>query len=51
MKAGHVPTHRRLKAARNCSLLTDPNPNDPLVIEIALAHLKDRNKHDETAKE
>jgi len=33
------------------SLLTDPNPNDPLVPEIAQALLKDRPAHDQTAKE
>jgi ubiquitin-conjugating enzyme E2 D/E len=33
------------------SLLTDPNPNDPLVPEIAQMLLKDQKKHDLTAKE
>ncbi|CAK0871809.1 unnamed protein product [Prorocentrum cordatum] len=33
------------------SLLTDPNPNDPLVPEIAQSYLKDRQKHDQTARE
>eukprot|EP00434_Breviolum_minutum_P005527 symbB.v1.2.004874.t1/scaffold264.1/size247971/15 len=33
------------------SLLTDPNPNDPLVPEIAQVYLKDRTKHDATARE
>merc|ERR1712051_1168437 len=33
------------------SLLTDPNPDDPLVPEIAQAYLRDRTKHDATAKE
>ncbi|CAK0809923.1 unnamed protein product [Prorocentrum cordatum] len=33
------------------SLLTDPNPNDPLVPEIAQLYLKDRAKHDQTARE
>tara|TARA_B110001452_G_scaffold35337_1_gene27203 strand:- start:425 stop:760 length:336 start_codon:yes stop_codon:yes gene_type:complete len=33
------------------SLLTDPNPNDPLVPEIAQLYLKDRNKHDATARD
>merc|ERR1712032_1129418 len=32
-------------------LLTDPNPNDPLVPEIAQLYQKDRAKHDKTAKE
>lgn len=31
------------------SLLTDPNPNDPLVPEIAQLYLKDKEKHDATA--
>lgn len=34
-----------------CSLLTDPNPDDPLVPKIALRYKEDRKKHDETAKE
>jgi ubiquitin-conjugating enzyme E2 D/E len=33
------------------SLLTDPNPNDPLVPEIAQVYLNDRAKHDQTARE
>jgi len=34
-----------------CSLLTDPNPDDPLVPEIAKLYKSDRAKHDATAKE
>ncbi len=34
-----------------CSLLTDANPADPLVPEIAKIYLSDRAKHDRTAKE
>jgi len=34
-----------------CSLLTDPNPDDPLVPEIARLYKQDRAKHDATAKE
>mmetsp|Transcript_30645 Transcript_30645/g.99113 ORF Transcript_30645/g.99113 Transcript_30645/m.99113 type:complete len:167 (+) Transcript_30645:1-501(+) len=34
-----------------CSLLTDPNPDDPLVPEIARQYKLDRAKHDQTAKE
>merc|ERR1712003_13001 len=34
-----------------CSLLTDPNPDDPLVPEIATLYKKDRKKHDKTAGE
>merc|ERR1712228_782976 len=33
------------------SLLTDPNPADSLVPEIAQVYLKDRAKHDATARE
>ena len=34
-----------------CSLLTDPNPDDPLVPEIARLFKSDRAKHDATARE
>ena len=34
-----------------CSLLTDPNPEDPLVPEIAQLLRNDRAKHDATARE
>ena len=34
-----------------CSLLTDPNPDDPLVPEIARVFKADRAKHDATARE
>merc|ERR1712046_482355 len=33
------------------SLLTDPNPSDPLVPEIANLYRSDRAKHDQTARE
>lgn len=33
------------------SLLTDPNPDDPLVPEIARLYLTDRNRYHQTAKE
>lgn len=33
------------------SLLTDPNPNDPLVPGIAQEYKKSRKKHDQTARE
>jgi len=33
------------------SLLTDANPNDPLVPDIARLYLNDRLKHDKTARE
>eukprot|EP00996_Jenningsia_fusiforme_P004773 NODE_5639_length_653_cov_97.708609_g5255_i0.p2 GENE.NODE_5639_length_653_cov_97.708609_g5255_i0~~NODE_5639_length_653_cov_97.708609_g5255_i0.p2 ORF type:complete len:166 (-),score=52.14 NODE_5639_length_653_cov_97.708609_g5255_i0:155-601(-) len=34
-----------------CSLLTDPNPDDPLVPEIAQMYKKDRKKYEETARQ
>lgn len=34
-----------------CSLLTDPNPNDPLDADVAKVYLKDRKKFNKTAKE
>jgi ubiquitin-protein ligase len=34
-----------------CSLMDDPNPNDPLVSDIATLFLKDRAKHDANARE
>ena len=34
-----------------CSLLTDPNPDDPLVPEIARVLKSDKEKHDTTARE
>ncbi len=34
-----------------CSLLTDANPADPLVPDIAKLYLADRAKHDGIAKE
>ncbi|RDA82695.1 hypothetical protein CP532_3923 [Ophiocordyceps camponoti-leonardi (nom. inval.)] len=34
-----------------CSMLTDPNPDDPLVPEIAHVYKTDRNRYETTAKE
>jgi ubiquitin-conjugating enzyme E2 D/E len=34
-----------------CSLLTDPNPDDPLVPEIAWICKMDHEKHQKTARE
>lgn len=34
-----------------CSLLTDPNPNDPLVSSIAQQYMHDRETHDRVAVE
>nr|TKW23649.1 hypothetical protein SEVIR_3G000400v2 [Setaria viridis] len=33
-----------------CSLLTDPNPGDPLVPEIAHMYKTDRHKYENTAR-
>lgn len=33
-----------------CSLLTDPNPDDPLVPEIAHMYKSDRAKYESTAR-
>ncbi|KAL1919358.1 uncharacterized protein VTP21DRAFT_2051 [Calcarisporiella thermophila] len=34
-----------------CALLTDANPHDPLVADIAQQYLTDREEHDRTARE
>jgi ubiquitin-conjugating enzyme E2 D/E len=34
-----------------CSLLTDPNPDDPLVPDIAKMYKTNRKKHDQLARE
>lgn len=34
-----------------CSLLTDPNPDDPLVTEVANLYKRDREGYDSLAKE
>jgi ubiquitin-conjugating enzyme E2 D len=34
-----------------CSLLTDPNPDDPLVPEIAQTYKTNRARYEETARE
>jgi ubiquitin-protein ligase len=34
-----------------CSLMDDPNPNDPLMPEIATLFVKDRLRHDANARE
>ena len=33
-----------------CSLLTDPNPDDPFVVDIADEYVNEREKYNETAK-
>lgn len=39
------------KSNNSLSLLTDPNPNDPLVGEIASLYRRDKKKHDSNARE
>ena len=34
-----------------CSLLSDPNPNDPLEIDIANLYIKNKDQYDKNAKE
>lgn len=34
-----------------CSLLTDPNPDDPLVPEIAHVYKTDKSRYEETARQ
>jgi len=34
-----------------CSLLTDPNPDDPLVPEIAHIYKTDKKRYDDTARQ
>ena len=34
-----------------CSLLTDPNPDDPLVPDIAQMYKNNRSKYEQTARE
>lgn len=34
-----------------CSMLTDPNPDDPLVPEIANQYKTDRQRYEQTARE
>ena len=34
-----------------CSLLSDPNPNDPLEIDIANLYIKNKEQYDKNAKE
>ena len=33
-----------------CSLLTDPNPDDPLVVDIADEYVNERDKYNDTAR-
>ena len=46
------PRRRALQVLLSiCSLLTDPNPDDPLVPEIAHIYKTDRRRYEETARE
>ncbi|KAH8075535.1 hypothetical protein JL721_1547 [Aureococcus anophagefferens] len=53
-RGARTPPRRRRAAGvllSICSLLTDPNPDDPLVPEIAQILRTDKKKHDTTARE
>lgn len=43
--------HRAQVLLSICSLLTDPNPDDPLVPEIAHIYKTDRHRYEDTARE
>jgi ubiquitin-protein ligase len=53
--APHSLTNPRLRPVAVllsiCSLLTDPNPDDPLVPEIANLYKTDRARYESTARE
>jgi ubiquitin-protein ligase len=42
---------RRIVLLSICSMLTDPNPDDPLVPEIAHVYKTDRSRYESTARE
>jgi len=46
-----VLTFARLVLLSICSMLTDPNPDDPLVPEIAHVYKTDRARYEATARE
>lgn len=46
---GHLLTFAVLLSI--CSMLTDPNPDDPLVPEIAHVYKTDRARYEATARE
>lgn len=48
---GEILTCAKLQVLLSiCSLLTDPNPDDPLVPEIAHMYKTDKNKYETTAR-
>ena len=49
---GYVLTRRLSTVLLSiCSMLTDPNPDDPLVPEIAHVYKTDRSRYEATARE
>lgn len=51
-----LPRHEQLADSKLvllsiCSMLTDPNPDDPLVPEIAHVYKTDRARYEATARE
>ena len=49
--AGTFTDHARTVLLSICSMLTDPNPDDPLVPEIAHVYKTDRSRYESTARE
>lgn len=47
----YVHANRQLVLLSICSMLTDPNPDDPLVPEIAHVYKTDRARYEATARE
>ena len=50
-KMGSNVTNSTLVLLSICSMLTDPNPDDPLVPEIAHVYKTDRARYEATARE
>jgi ubiquitin-protein ligase len=46
-----TPLTHRIVLLSICSMLTDPNPDDPLVPEIAHVYKTDRSRYESTARE
>lgn len=47
----HIPFAHCLVLLSICSMLTDPNPDDPLVPDIAHLYKTDRARYEATARE